>query len=84
MFMKNKTISELSNNICLKIKLERIKRNISQEELALMAGLNRNTIGKIERTETSPSIDTIEKIAKVFEMNFLELVDVSKIDLQKS
>ncbi|MBQ7287946.1 MAG: helix-turn-helix transcriptional regulator [Candidatus Gastranaerophilales bacterium] len=82
--MKNKTISELSNNICLKIKLERIKRNISQEELALMAGLNRNTIGKIERMETSPSIDTIEKIAKVFEMNFLELVDVSKIDLQKS
>ena len=79
--MKNKPISDLSNNICLKIKLERIKRNLSQEELALNAGLNRNTIGKIERMETSPSIDTIEKIAKVFGMEFLDLVDVSKVSL---
>ena len=80
--MKNKTISELSNSICLKIKLERIKRNFSQEELALSAGLNRNTIGKIERMETSPTIDTIERIAHVFKMNFLDLVDVSKVNLQ--
>ena len=79
--MRNKTISELSNNICLKIKLERIKRNMSQENLALAANLNRNTIGKIERFEVSPSIDTIEKIAKVFNMKFLDLVNVSKIDL---
>ena len=79
--MKNKSISNLSKNICLKIKLERIKKNLSQEELALNAGLNRNTIGKIERMETSPSIDTIEKIANVFGMKFLDLVDVSKVSL---
>ena len=79
--MMNKNISELSNNICLKIKLERIKRNISQEELALLAGLNRNTVGKIERMETSPTIDTIEKIANVFKMKFIDLVDVSKVNL---
>ena len=53
----------------------------TQEELALNAGLNRNTIGKIERMETSPSIDTIEKIAKVFGMEFLDLVDDSKVSL---
>ena len=81
MFMKNKNISELSSNICLKIKLERIKRNLSQEELALNAGLNRNTIGKIERMETSPTIDTIEKIANVYKMDFLDLVDISKVNL---
>ena len=79
--MKNKSISNLSKNICLKIKLERIKKNLSQEELALNSGLNRNTIGKIERMETSPSIDTIEKISKVFGMKFLDLVDVSKVSL---
>ena len=59
-----------------------MKRNISQDELASAAGLNRNTIGKLERMETSPTIETIEKIAKVFDIDFLELVDTSKVDLQ--
>lgn len=80
--MKNNLLSTLSSRICLKIKLERMKRNISQDELASAAGLNRNTIGKLERMETSPTIETIEKIAKVFDIDFLELVDTSKVDLQ--
>ena len=54
---------------------------LSQEQLALLAGLNRNTIGKLERGESSPSIDTIEKIASVFKMSFNELTDVSKVEL---
>lgn len=73
--------SKINDSICLKIKLERVKRNLSQEELALKADLNRNTIGKIERMEASPSIETIEKIANAFGMNFLDLIDVSKIEL---
>ena len=80
--MKNNSISKLSRNICLKVKLERLKRNISQEDLAYSAGLNRNTIGKMERMETSPTIDTLEKIAKVFEVDFLALVDTSKVELE--
>ena len=74
-------ITQLSNKICLKIKLERQKRNISQEKLAEMADLSRPTIGKIERAEVSPSIDTIEKLAMVFGVDFLDLVDVSKFEL---
>lgn len=80
--MKNSNISNLSRKICLKIKLERLKRNLSQEELALAASLNRNTVGKMERLESSPTIDTLEKIAKVFEMDFLSLVDTSKVELE--
>ena len=79
--MKTKSISEFSKKICLKVQLERQKRRLSQEQLALMAGLNRNTVGKLERGESSPSIDTIEKIAKVFGMSFNELTDVSKVEL---
>ncbi|MBR1907534.1 helix-turn-helix transcriptional regulator [bacterium] len=74
-------ITQLSNKICLKIKLERQKRNISQEKLAEMADLSRPTIGKIERAEVSPSIDTIEKLAMAFGVDFLDLVDVSKFEL---
>ena len=79
--MKIKSISEFSKKICLKVQLERQKRKMSQEQLALLAGLNRNTIGKLERGESSPSIDTIEKIASVFKMSFNELTDVSKVEL---
>lgn len=79
--MKIKSLSEFSKKICLKVQLERQKRKMSQEQLALLAGLNRNTIGKLERGESSPSIDTIEKIASVFKMSFNELTDVSKVEL---
>ena len=69
---------EITKKIAMRIKLERTKKNISQEELAFSAGLNKNTIGKIERVETSPTIETIEKIAIALGVDFLNLVDVSK------
>lgn len=71
----------INKKICLKIKIERIKRNLSQEQLAELANLNRNTIGKIEREEVSPTIETVEKIAEAFNMAFLELVNVEKVEL---
>ena len=61
--------------------LERQKRKLSQEELAELANLSRNTVGKLERGESSPSIDTIERVANAFNMTFQELTDVTKIDL---
>ncbi len=78
--MNNKK-SELSAKICLRIKFERIKRNFSQEQLAELAELNRNTIGNIERGIASPTVDTLEKLAKAFDMNILELMDISNIYL---
>ena len=79
--MKNKSNSIFSKKICLKIQLERQKRKLSQEQLANSAELNRNTIGKIERGEVSPTVDTLERIANVFGMTFNELTDISKVDL---
>lgn len=77
----NKESGSINKKICLKVKFERLKKGLSQEELAFEAGLNRNTIGKIERGEVSPTIETLEKLADAFEIDFLELVDVSKVDL---
>lgn len=71
----------INKKICLKIKIERIKRNLSQEQLAEIANLNINTIGKIERAEVSPTIETVEKIAQAFNMSFLDLVNVEKVEL---
>jgi transcriptional regulator with XRE-family HTH domain len=65
----------------LRIKFERIKRNLSQEQLAELADLNRNTIGNIERGIASPTVDTLEKLAKAFDMSVLDLMDVTNITL---
>ena len=71
----------ISEKICLKIKFERQKKGISQENLADMSGLSRNAIWKIESGRVSPTIDSLEKIAKALDMDFASLTDVSKVDL---
>ena len=77
----NRQKSELNTKICLRIKFERIKRNLSQEQLAELADLNRNTIGNIERGIASPTIDTLEKLSNAFGMDVLDLMNVSNISL---
>ena len=71
----------ISKKIGLKIKFERQKRGFSQEDLAFEAGLSRNSVWKIETNQVSPTIATLEKIAKALGMDFAELLDVSKVDL---
>lgn len=59
----------------LGIKLRRFRdeRNLTQEKLALEANLNRAYIGYIERGERKPSIETIDKIARVLKVKLHEL-----------
>lgn len=71
----------ITTKICYKIKFERMKRNLSQEDLALTAGISRNGLSNIESGKASPTIDTLEKIAQALDIAFLDLVDVSKVDL---
>jgi len=78
MFMRN-TTTDINKKICLKIKLERIKRGWSQEQLAEYSKLSVNTIGRIERSQISPTIDTVVQIANSFELDFNTLTDLSNI-----
>lgn len=71
----------ITAKISKKIKLERNKRDLSQLELANKAGLDKNTIWKIETGQASPTLETLEKIAKAFDMDFNALMDVSKVEL---
>lgn len=74
-------ISIRSTKICTKIKLERVKRNISQEKLATKAKISATGLGRIERAEVSPTITTLEKLAEALEIDFMDLVDISKVDV---
>jgi len=78
--MANEVI-RISKKIGLKIKLLRNKIGISQEELGFRACISKTQIGLIERGESSPTIDTLDQIAKALEISLADLVDTSKIDL---
>ena len=48
-------------------------RNLSQEQLAELAGVHRTYIGMIERAEKNITLCNIERIAKALEVNIKDL-----------
>jgi len=72
---------KISAKIGLKIVLERTKRKLSQEKLAELSDLSKNSLGAIERGTSSPSIDTLDRIAAALEIELSELVKVKSVDL---
>lgn len=70
-----------SEKIGIKIRLLRTKLKLSQEKLAELASLSKTSISTIERGESKPTIETLERIAKALGVELKELVDVSKIDI---
>ena len=71
----------ISTKIGLKIVLERTKRKLSQEKLAELSDLSKTALGAIERGTSSPSIDTLDRIASALEIELSELVKVKSVDL---
>ncbi|NJL62286.1 MAG: helix-turn-helix transcriptional regulator [Methylacidiphilales bacterium] len=56
-----------------KIREERLKKNLSQEQLADRAGVHRTYIGMIERAEKNITLINIQKIAKALEIQIAYL-----------
>ena len=52
----------------------RSAKGISQEELADRAGINRNYVGMLEREQHSATIDMLEKLAAILEIDPVELL----------
>jgi transcriptional regulator with XRE-family HTH domain len=60
--------------LALRMRAERALRGLSQEELADMVGLHRTYIGSLERAERNVSIDNVDLIAGVLEMDVSALL----------
>lgn len=58
-----------------KVREERLKQNLSQEELAAKAGVHRTYIGMIERAEKNITLLNIEKISKALGINISKLLE---------
>lgn len=57
-----------------KVRDERLKQNLSQEELAAKAGVHRTYIGMIERAEKNITLGNMEKLAKALNIKLSELI----------
>lgn len=65
---------ELAQSIGTKIKNERKQENISQEQLALLTGIDRSYLGRIERGEVSVTVEKLAQIAHVLNVDIKNLI----------
>ena len=56
-----------------RVRRERLRLGLSQEELAGLAGLHRTYIGMIERAEKNITLRNIQKISKALGLSISEL-----------
>jgi transcriptional regulator with XRE-family HTH domain len=68
----------MKENILIKfgkrVREERLKRTLSQEQLAELANVHRTYIGMIERGEKNISLLSIERISKALKIAITELL----------
>lgn len=66
----------INEEVGFNIRRIREGRDLSQEELATLAGLHRAYIGQIERGEKNIGLKNLEKIAKALNISIKVLLDI--------
>ena len=56
-----------------KIRVVRKKKGLNQEDVASEAGIHVSTLGRIERGESNPPIQTVNKVAQALHVKTGEL-----------
>ena len=64
----------MANKKVLLLKIERVKKNLTQEAAAEKIGVDIRTYGRWERGETEPEEENKKKLAALFNMN-VEVLD---------
>ena len=67
--------SEIFKKIGLKIKLLRIERKISQQDLAAACNFEKSNLARIEAGRTNPTVATLLKICQVLDVSTSQLFD---------
>ncbi len=65
-YMKNYSVGN-------RIRKLRVQKHLSQEQVALRAGITTAYLGQIEREEKNPTVKLIEKISNVLELSLSDL-----------
>ncbi|WP_202744766.1 helix-turn-helix domain-containing protein [Acinetobacter pittii] len=65
---------ELAKSIGFLIRSTRKHENISQEQLALLTGIDRSYLGRIERGEVSVTVEKLAQIAVILNVDIKSLI----------
>ena len=65
---------DLTDTVARNLRRLREERQLTQEELAHLAGLTRNYVGMIERRENSPTVAVLGRLASVLAIDPRELL----------
>lgn len=74
---------EASSAFGLAIRKLRISKGLTQEELGFESELTRAYISSIELDQKLPSITTIAKLAKAFDLSLSELMKLVEVELNR-
>ena len=66
---------EFLEKLGLNIKLERVRKRLTQEDLAELVGCDRSYISLVERGKQNPSITKFIKISKALEVEIKAFLD---------
>ena len=75
--MKNKE-TVIRETMRLNIIKKRKELKLTQTELAMRVGLKKNTIASWEQGLSSPDIDTVVLLLRLFDMDFYEFTGLGK------
>lgn len=72
--MSDKKLKILLGNISRNVKTARKAIGLSQEQLALDAGIDRTYVSQIERSVCNPSLEVLVKVSKVLGVEVVDLL----------
>lgn len=67
-------MTDLSTKIGQLVRNKRTEKKISQESLALLCGIDRSYLGRIERGEVNLTVEKLYEIATALEVDIKELL----------
>lgn len=68
--MTSRSMKAISTNV----RNKRLDLRMTQKDLAEKCGLSTNYISRIERSEVSPTVDTLEKLTKALKVDSSEIL----------
>lgn len=74
---------EIQELLALNLRRIRVSKNLSQDELALRAGVERAYVGYIERAAKNPTIQTLAKLAGALNCEVRDFFETD-IDVESS
>ncbi|MCT4326171.1 helix-turn-helix transcriptional regulator [Elizabethkingia anophelis] len=76
----NEEIEALGLQIGCLIRLGRLRKKLSQEELGLLIGSNNTTVGRIERYENNTNWKHLIKVCQALEIDFQSLFHLQPLN----